>query len=171
MNSSVLTASLTGRIQFFYCVALLRTVLHLLLRTAVCRIPPCDLASAPARVASRRSDRGVNEGTSPRAPSRPHLALLLRHICCGLLLRDGVRSPRADGGARPARGDPNSRAPTPPAGALSRLFASEASVTNRIWRGHQCSVRARRCDPRAGRHSSALAPRSTTAYRMRAGCV
>jgi hypothetical protein len=28
MNSSVLTASLTGRIQFFYCVALLRTLLN-----------------------------------------------------------------------------------------------------------------------------------------------
>src|SRR5262249_25273622 len=27
MNSTVLTASLTGRIQFFYCVALLRTLL------------------------------------------------------------------------------------------------------------------------------------------------
>src|SRR5689334_24203830 len=69
MNSSVLTASLTGRIQFFYCVALLRTTpatadyLGVSSPLVICFWP---LSRSPLR----RSRSGVNEGTSPRAPER-----------------------------------------------------------------------------------------------------
>jgi hypothetical protein len=44
MNSAVLTASLTGRIQFFYCVALLRVSINhycvLLATSSICVHPP-----------------------------------------------------------------------------------------------------------------------------------
>ena len=74
MNSSVLTASLTGRIQFFLrrCVVANHLLLTYDNRLVVLPSPLwscCDLEAVPRSRAV--SLRGVNKGTSPRAPSRP----------------------------------------------------------------------------------------------------
>ena len=79
MNSSVLTASLTGRIRFFYCVAAFRCCVptHCDFRFW-CVHPPLGPACGPEAGSHSRAAplRGVKEGTSPRAPSRP----LLLHL-------------------------------------------------------------------------------------------
>src|SRR5262249_187337 len=67
MNSTILTASLTGRIQFFYCVALLANLTHLLQPTdSMCVHPPfsqIDLDASPNIRAAQL--RGMNRGYEP----------------------------------------------------------------------------------------------------------
>lgn len=116
MNSSVLTASLTGRIQFFYDVRFVAANL-LTATTGLRYVRPSPLgpASGPETFSHLRArvHRGVNEGTSPRALPRP-LRLPLRYDvpCLVRLLGEMPRwwfgGPRADGGARPAH-DPSER--------------------------------------------------------------
>ena len=101
MNSSVLTASLTGRIQFFYDVALLRTTCCSPTTTDSSSFhPPLGPAATSRRSRTRcgfvsRSERRV------RAPGRRSV----RDVTClaSTCLRWRSGRPRADGGARPAR--------------------------------------------------------------------
>ena len=85
MNSSVLTASLTGRIQFFYDVALLRTsTAHLRLRLVVNPSPLwpyCDLEAGPHRGANLT--RGVNEGRGYEPPGA-FAPFTPTSVCCAL---------------------------------------------------------------------------------------
>ena len=77
MNSAVLTASLTGRIQFFYYVALLRTTRPLLAANycdqLVMRPSPlcCTATSMLRRALARIGLEVMIEGTSPRALGAP----------------------------------------------------------------------------------------------------
>src|SRR5262245_21831602 len=143
MNSAVLTASLTGRIQFF--TALRGCEPYSPATTDLCAsIPPCDLLRPPElRRTECDLDRGVNERTSPRAHPRPaHLT-----PCCDCDISSGerVRSPARRWRCRPARGASELLRPHSP---------SEVSVPrdrDRCNHRHdpypawsQCSVRARR---------------------------
>ena len=85
MNSSVLTASLTGRIQFFYYGAFRCCVLtHCIYRATVgASIPPLSCYSPDAASHLRALlHRGVNEGTSPWAHPRPLLLRLRYDVPC-----------------------------------------------------------------------------------------
>jgi hypothetical protein len=106
MNSAVLTASLTGRIQFFCCVALLRVTQPLLLRllrpARDASIPPL-LYGDPWASPGTRPDRLRGVGSrvrAPRALDAPGTATPGR---CPSNLRWRSGRPRADGGARPSR--------------------------------------------------------------------
>ncbi len=110
-----------------------------------CHFPPCDLRLPRSRSPLRRSRTGVNEGTSPRAPARP-LRLLLRNISSG-----EVRSPRADGGARPARGGTELLSPHSPSGSSVQALGSRLeSVTTRIRGGLKAARVPNAADRAAG---------------------
>jgi len=96
MNSTVLTASLTGRIQFFYCVALLRTTQPLLLRPArVASIPPFAVLP-PRRFREHLLDSTSRLETRVRAPGR---SVRPSQLCCDIFRCDilgDVRVPAAE---------------------------------------------------------------------------
>ena len=125
MNSSVLTASLTGRIQFFCDVALRRTVTaHLRQLTRCASIPPLVQLRPRGRAALAcgpvsRSERGYE----PRARERPSLRRGLRHASSG-----GSEGRVPMEVPDPHATLPNSRDPDPPPGspATSGLRAAAA---------------------------------------------
>ena len=110
MNSAVLTASLTGRIQFFYCVCVAANYTTTATSTSAssCCVHPSFAQLLPRYIAEHSLDSGSRLETRVRAPGRtvrPSLQPQLRHPGrCPSNLRWRSGRPRADGGARPARG-------------------------------------------------------------------
>ena len=160
MNSAVLTASLTGRIQF-----LLRCVATTNLTNCYCgscvSIPPCALLQPRLASASGHepeSERGY-EPPGAFAPLHDQLRLLR------LPVRSG--RPRADGGADLRAALPNSRAPTPPARPPHRWLATDASRTVSVVFVLQPACQASRFP----RQPTACGVRAlaVTTYRCRAG--
>ena len=163
MNSAVLTASLTGRIQFFYCVALLRTVLNCYFGL-VCVHPPLVIDFGPETKPHRcgresRSERGYEPpgAFAPCTSTAPVPAVG----------RSGES--RADGGADLHAAHPNSRDSTPPAGSRSNVGLCASPRHSPYPRLSYCSVRANGRRPHASRAPSALSYLSTMTYRCHAG--
>ena len=127
-----------------------------------CVVSPLVICFVPGSSALRWIDRGVNEGTSPRAPARPTFLLRASTSCAATCSGRGPATARRWRCPTCARRSELQSPHSPSGGSVQACGSRLRTVTTRIRDGHYCSVRAKRCVKRPGRRSSVVAPRSTT---------